>query len=122
MDLRILAFPVVWALLAVAEYAAIVWSQRSTRQSAASGYVTRVVSSLVLAFLGYAAGLHHLVMLGAICCGDYRALGPSLGWIVWAGAAVAALVPWTAWAIDLLISSRKSKFIGRSDSAVSKSN
>ena len=122
MDLRILAFPVVWALLAVAEYAAIVWSQRSTRQSAASGYVTRVVSSLVLALLGYAAGLHHLVMLGAICCGDYRALGPSLGWIVWAGAAVAAIVPWTAWAVDLLISSRKSKFISQPDSAVSKSD
>ena len=100
MDSRTLEFPVVWALLALAEYTAVAWCGRSTRQSAAGGYAARFLSSLALAVLGYGAVLHHLLMLGAICCGDYRALGPSLGWAVWMGAAGAAAMPWAAWGVS----------------------
>lgn len=100
MDLRALGFPVVWAIIALAEYTAVACCRRSTRESIAGGYAARILSSLALAVLGYGAVLYHLVMLGAMCCGDYRALGPSLFWTVWVGAAGAAAVPWLAWGVN----------------------
>lgn len=103
MDWRVLEFPVMWAVLVGAAYAAVVGCQRASRGSAAAGVAARIVASMALALLGYGAALHHLLMVGAMCCGSCYALERSLGWLVWVAAAGAAAVPWVAWLLVLLL-------------------
>ena len=100
MDARAIAFPVVWAVMVGAAYSAVIWCRHSSHESAAVGAAARIAASLGLGLLGWGAGLHNVVMLGAMCCGDYRALGPSLGWTVWVVAAGMACVPWVSWILE----------------------
>src|SRR4051794_756141 len=93
--LRAIEFAVYWALFAGVAWWMCALAARASRSSTGKGIAARVFGSLVLGAAGYFVGVAHILTLGVLVAGDYRALLPSLGWCIWVAIAAGAAIPWS---------------------------